>query len=86
MRIMARESNVAGRARRCLPRRARSARPNSERGSAVIVVLVLVCIMVLFIAANTATLNWLRSQLKLVEQQQTQRLNGHAPANPPASK
>lgn len=51
---------------------------SNERGSAVVVVLVLVCIMVLFIAANTATLNWLRNQLKVVEQQQTQRLNGHA--------
>ena len=43
-------------------------------GSAVLVILILLCIMVVFVAANTATLNWLRREVKVVEKRQTQRL------------
>jgi len=46
----------------------------SQGGSAVMVILILLCIMALFIAANTATLNWLRGQVNLVDKRQTQRL------------
>jgi type II secretory pathway component PulK len=47
---------------------------NSRRGSAVIVILVLLMIMVVLAAANTATLNWLRRRIIIVDQRQTQRL------------
>jgi len=39
-----------------------------------LVVLILLFIMVVFVAANTATLNWLRRQVNLVDKRQTQRL------------
>jgi nitrate reductase cytochrome c-type subunit len=45
-----------------------------ETGSAVMVVLVVLTILVLMMAANTATLNWLRVELNAVEKHQTQRL------------
>jgi len=38
------------------------------------VILILLCIMLLFVAANTATLNWLRGQVNAVEKHQTRRL------------
>jgi Tfp pilus assembly protein PilX len=45
-----------------------------QDGSAVVVILILLCIMLLFVAANTATLNWLRAQVNAVDKHQTQRL------------
>jgi Tfp pilus assembly protein PilX len=57
----------------------------SQGGSAVIVILILLCIMVLFVMANTATLNWLRQQVNVVDKHQTQRL-AQSVANQPLSK
>ena len=51
----------------------RGSRP-SQQGFAVFVVIVLLMMMVALAAANTATLNWLRHQVRIVEQRQTQRL------------
>lgn len=52
---------------------------NRNGGSAVVVILILLGIMLIFAAANTATVNWLTRQVKLVEQQQIHRLAGHHP-------
>jgi flagellar basal body-associated protein FliL len=57
----------------------RCSRP-SQGGSAVVVVMALLAIMMLLAAANTVTLNWLRSEVRLVEKRQTMRTNT-APAN-----
>lgn len=46
----------------------------STRGSATIVVLALLAIVVMLAAANLATTNWLRSEVKLIDQRQTARL------------
>jgi len=43
-------------------------------GSALLVVLALLMIMVIFVAANTATTNWLSRQVKLVDQREIHRL------------
>jgi Tfp pilus assembly protein PilX len=56
-----------------------------QGGSAVLVILVLLGIMLIFVAANTANLNWLRRQVNVVDQRQTQRLAQSA-ANQPLSK
>ncbi len=52
------------------------ARPprQTRSGSAVVIMLVLLAIMVELAAANTATLNRLRERVKIVEQRQTRRL------------
>jgi hypothetical protein len=52
--------------RRCPVRR-------SERGSAVLVMLVLVACMVLFALSNTATLDTLSKELKFIDQQQQEK-------------
>jgi hypothetical protein len=57
-----------------LPRRARSARPANQGGFAVIVILILLCIMLIFVMANTATVNWLGAQVNAVDKHQIQRL------------
>jgi hypothetical protein len=66
-----------------------------RRGSVVIFVLALLFIMVIFVAANTVTVNWLRRQVNVVEQHQIQRLapasthpwrSAQAATNQPASK
>jgi type II secretory pathway component PulK len=66
-----------------------------QGGSAVLVILILLFIMVIFVAANTATLNWLRRQVNAVDKHQTQRLalastnqlrNAQAVTNQPLSK
>jgi type II secretory pathway component PulK len=61
-------------------------RPSRESGSAVIFVLILLFIVVVFVAANTVTLNTLRRQVKLVEQRQVQRLAQSVTNQPPLSK
>lgn len=58
-------------------------RPPSQSGSAVVVVLALLAIMMMLAAANTVTLNWLRSEVRLVEKRQTMRATA-AQANPSA--
>jgi DNA-directed RNA polymerase specialized sigma54-like protein len=55
----------------------------SREGSAVVVLLVLLTLMVALAAANTATLNRLRQRVKIVEQRQVRRLNGLPSAKPP---
>jgi hypothetical protein len=52
------------------PRPARSAR----EGSSVLIVLVLLALMVVLTAANTATVNRLRDRVRIVDQRQTRRL------------
>jgi hypothetical protein len=40
----------------------------------MIVILAFLSIMVLLVAANTKTVNWLRAEVRLVDQRQTERL------------
>jgi hypothetical protein len=51
----------------------RLSRP-SQRGSAVVVVFALLVIMMMLAAINTVTLNWLKSEVRLVDKRQTTRL------------
>ena len=46
----------------------------SNRGMAVIVVLIFISILLIYIAANARTLLWLGRDLQLIEQKQTRRL------------
>jgi hypothetical protein len=46
----------------------------SRQGSAVIVMLALLAIMVVLVAVNTTTVNALRKEIKLVDQRQKARL------------
>jgi hypothetical protein len=57
-----------------------------EAGSAVIVVLALLAIMLVYVAGNLRTLNSLGRELKLLELQQTRRLQTavRATNSPPA--
>jgi hypothetical protein len=50
-------------------------RRNSEQGSAVILILAFLAIMVLLVAANTKTVNLLRADVRLIDHQQAARLN-----------
>ncbi len=61
-------------------------RRHGQDGSAVMVILILLFIMVIFVAANTITLNTLRRQVKLVEQRQIQRLAQSVTNQPALSK
>ena len=54
-------------------------------GSAVLIILVLLTIMVALAAANTATLNRLGQRVKIVGQRQTQRLASYS-TNQPVTK
>ena len=56
-----------------------------EGGSAVMVVMILLVIMLIFVMANTVTLNLLRRQVMLVDQHQARRLAQSA-TNQPLSK
>ena len=49
-------------------------------GSAVIVVMALLAIILVYVAANLRTLYLLSAELRLLERQQIQRLQGAAPA------
>jgi len=51
----------------------RSARPR-QRGSAVIVVIALLSIVLIYIAGNVRTLHFLTHEIRLVEQRQVRRL------------
>ncbi len=57
-----------------------------QSGSAVIVVLALLVIMLIYVAGNLRTLSSLERELKLLERQQTRRLQVAEPAtnSPPA--
>jgi len=64
-----------------------SSRPCRQGGSAVIIVLALLTIIMIYVAGNLRTLNSLGRELKLLERQQVQRLQATARAtnSPPAS-
>jgi hypothetical protein len=55
---------------------------NSRRGSAVLVVLALLSILLLLAAVNIKTLNWLEREVKLVDKHQVQRLKWSRPTPP----
>ena len=55
--------------------------PRSERGSATIVVLVMLGIMMIFFATNMVTIKTLARELKLVEKKQVERLRDGMPRN-----
>jgi hypothetical protein len=63
-----------------------SSSPRRQSGSAVIVVMALLAIMLVYVAANIRTLSSLVRELRLLERQQTQRLQTAAPMtnSPPA--
>jgi flagellar basal body-associated protein FliL len=58
-----------------------------QSGSAVIIVMALVTIILVYVAANIRTLSSLGHELKLLERQQTRRLQMAAPKTnaPPAA-
>ena len=63
-------------------------RRRREGGSAVIVVMALLAIILVYVAGNLRTLNSLGRELKLLEHQQTRRLQAmaqatNAPPTPP---
>ncbi|HEX4647170.1 MAG TPA: hypothetical protein VH598_16320 [Verrucomicrobiae bacterium] len=58
-----------------------SNRRRSEHGSATIVVLVMLGIMMIFFATNLVTIKTLTRELKLVEKKQVERLSGGVPHN-----
>ncbi len=60
----------------CHPHRSRP----SQNGSTVIVIMALLSIMMLLAAVNTVTLNWMRSEVRLVEKRQKSHANA-APAS-----
>jgi hypothetical protein len=49
---------------------------STKRGSATIVMMVLLSLMLIFVLANLKTLNFLKRELKLIEQHQELRLTG----------
>ena len=51
----------------------------AERGSATLVVFVLLTIMVALIAANSVTLHYLRGELRLLEREQMKQHGTNAP-------
>jgi hypothetical protein len=55
-------------------------RPHGEQGIAVIVVLVLIVIVLIFLMGNVRTFHSLSGELKLLEKQQTKRLQAKAGA------
>ena len=57
----------------------RSRSSHTRRGSAVVVVLALLSIMMIMITADFITSNTLQSDLKLIEKNQVQRLEGRPP-------
>jgi hypothetical protein len=61
-------------------------RSRSQRGSATIVVLVILGIMMIFFATNLVTIKTLARELKLVEKKQVERLHGSTPHNDAPSK
>ena len=51
----------------------RSVRPRNERGSAILVVLMLMFVIAAIIVANTQTLRHLKEEIRFVDQKQQQR-------------
>ena len=56
-------------------------RSRSRRGSAVLVLMMLLSTMVLIVAMTTQTAIWLRSEIQLVEKRQVQRLQRQSAEN-----
>jgi len=56
----------------------------AERGSATLVVFILLTIMVTLIVANSVTLHSLRGELRLIERGQLKKYETNAPPAPPA--
>ena len=52
--------------------------PRHQRGSSILVVLVLLACMVLLISANTSTLHTLQRELKLIDAQQQKKYTSAA--------
>ena len=48
--------------------------PGNQNGSAVLVLIVILSLMVALIAINSSTLNWLQREVKQVDRQETGRL------------
>ena len=51
-----------------------------NHGSAVVVMIVLLGLMLIFVFANVKTLHFMSRELKLIEKRQLQRLNATVPA------
>jgi hypothetical protein len=51
----------------------------SERGSAMLVVFILLTILVSLIAANSVTLHYLRGELRLIEREHLKKYGTNAP-------
>ena len=49
-----------------------------RQGSAVIIILAMLATMTLLVASNTRTVNWLRTEVRLVDQHELARLNASA--------
>lgn len=63
-----------------------SRRNGRQRGSAVIIIMALIALILVYVAANVRTLSNLGRELRLLERQQTMRLKHLAPKTnaPPA--
>lgn len=57
-------------------------RKPGQSGSAVIVLLAMLGIMLIFVAANTIAIRSLQRELKLIEKKQVHRLQAAPPAKP----
>jgi len=61
-------------------------RPRPEQGSATLVLLALLAIMVMLTLADNTALLRLRSELRLIEHRQVQRLNNSMTNAPPVAR
>ena len=61
-----------------------TAPPGRQRGSALVMLLGLIAMLLVVSAANNHSVTWLRRELRLVEQQQAKRLNAFATNSPAA--
>lgn len=55
-------------------------RRRKQNGSAVLIVIILLGVMLAFIAGNTANLNQLKREMNLIEQKQLNRVHATKPA------
>jgi len=56
-------------------------KPSRQSGTAVIVVLIIIAILMIYVAGNVRTLNHLGRELKLLDQKQRQRLDNLSRTN-----
>jgi hypothetical protein len=63
------------------PRRETPRRPTRQSGTAVIVVLVIIAILMIYVAGNIRTLHNVGKELRLIEQKQVHRLEKPQPSN-----